>query len=242
MKQDVDWVVISDLYDPIALLKLIEMFVLKQSNNQYKTAVLIAEQLSILQFCKDDQVTNATYYDHFTTRVEIARQAGVCYYTPDLLDMKATELGMALPFVTLLEVEQKAIIELVEQEDLAYLFLNNSNQKMYTQLKNDVANEHSKGNQDAYPLEIHKALTLMNKYKPLKLDHPVVAAQGMTFATKAPIKEARKGQKEHLWEALHSMYRMYMLLGFRIVVLSGDQEFAALHELAGNLPSAPRLN
>jgi hypothetical protein len=49
-------------------------------------------------------------------------------------------------------------------------------------------------------------------------------------------------QKEHLWEAFHSTYNMYMLRGFRIVVLSGDQEFAALSELAGNLPGAPRLN
>jgi hypothetical protein len=49
-------------------------------------------------------------------------------------------------------------------------------------------------------------------------------------------------QKEHLWEALHLTYKMYMLRGFRIVVLSGDQEFAALSELADNLPSAPRLN
>jgi hypothetical protein len=39
-----------------------------------------------------------------------------------------------------------------------------------------------------------------------------------------------------------STYKMYMLRGFRIVVLSGDQEFAALSELAGNIPSAPRLN
>jgi hypothetical protein len=129
MKQDVDWGTISDLFDPIALFKLIEKFVLKQSDNQYKTAVLIAEQLSILQFHQDDQVTNATYYDRFTTRVVVARQAGVCYYTPDLLDMKATELGKMLPFTKPLEVEQKAIIELVEQECLAYLFLNNSNQQ-----------------------------------------------------------------------------------------------------------------
>ncbi len=75
MKQDVDWGTISDSFDPIALFKLFEKFVLKQSDNQYKTAVLIAEQLSILQFHQDDQVTNATYYDHFTTRVEVARQA-----------------------------------------------------------------------------------------------------------------------------------------------------------------------
>jgi hypothetical protein len=134
MKQDVDWVTIGDLFDPIALFKLIEKFVLKQSDNQYKTAVLIAEQLSILQF-QDDQVTNAMYYDHFTTRVEVAGQAGVCYYTPDLLDMKATELGKALPFTKLSEVEQKTVIELVEQEYLAYLFLHNSNQKIHTQLK-----------------------------------------------------------------------------------------------------------
>ena len=129
MKQDVDWGTISDSFDPIALFKLIEKFVLKQSDNQYKTAVLIAKQLSILQFRQDDQVTNATYYDCFTTRVEVTRQEGVCYYTPDLLDTKATELGKALPFTKLLEVEQKAIIKLVEQEYLTYLFLNNSSQR-----------------------------------------------------------------------------------------------------------------
>jgi hypothetical protein len=33
-----------------------------------------------------------------------------------------------------------------------------------------------------------------------------------------------------------------MLRGFRIVVLSGDHEFAALSELAGNLPGASNLN
>jgi hypothetical protein len=76
---------------------------------------MIAEQLSILQFRQDDQVTNATYYNRFTTRVEVARQAGVCkYYTHDLLDIKATELGKALPFTKLSKVEQKTIIELVE--------------------------------------------------------------------------------------------------------------------------------
>ena len=135
MKEDVDWGTISDLFDPIALFKLIEKFVLKQSGNQCTTAVLIVEQLSILQFRQDDQVTNATYYDCFTTRVEVARQAGVCYYTPDLLDMKVTELGKALHFTKLSEVEQKTVIELVEQEYLAYLFLHNSNQKIHTQLK-----------------------------------------------------------------------------------------------------------
>ncbi len=55
MKQDADWVKISGSFDPTFLFKLIKKFVLKQSNNQYKMAVLIAEQLSILLFHQDDQ-------------------------------------------------------------------------------------------------------------------------------------------------------------------------------------------
>jgi hypothetical protein len=42
-----------------------------------------------------------------------------------------------------------------------------------------------------------------------------------------------------MWEALHSTDKMYLLRGFRIVVLSGDQEFAALSDLAANLPTSP---
>jgi hypothetical protein len=64
-------------------------------DNQYKTAVLIAKQLSFLQFFQDVQVSNSNYYDPFTTRVEVACQVGVCYHTPDLLAIKATELSLA---------------------------------------------------------------------------------------------------------------------------------------------------
>jgi hypothetical protein len=48
--------------------------------------------------------------------------------------------------------------------------------------------------------------------------------------------------KEDIWEALYLTYKMYILRGFKIVVLSRDREFAALSELAGNLPGAPNLN
>jgi len=63
MKQDNKWVRISTLFDPSLLFKLIKKFVLKQSDNQYNTAVLIAEQLSILQLRQYDQVSNTTYYN-----------------------------------------------------------------------------------------------------------------------------------------------------------------------------------
>jgi hypothetical protein len=114
MKQDADWMKISGLFNPTLLFELIKKFVLKQSNNQYKTAVLIAEQLSILLFCQDDQIGNATYYDWFTTRVEVACQAGVCYHSPDLLEDKAAKLKMAA-YDTLLPAKKKTVIDAVKQ-------------------------------------------------------------------------------------------------------------------------------
>jgi hypothetical protein len=66
---------------------------------------------------------------------------------------------------------------------LAYLIINNSNQKLHSQLKKNVAINYSKGNIEVYPSDIHKALTLMNEYKPLKLDVTPVPAQGTAFAT-----------------------------------------------------------
>ncbi len=111
MKQDADLVKISGLFDPTLLFKLIKKFVLKQSNNQYKTAVLKAEQLSIVSFRQDDQIGNATYYDRFTTRVEVDCQAGVCYHSPDLLEDKAAELKMAA-YDTLSPAEKKMVVML----------------------------------------------------------------------------------------------------------------------------------
>jgi hypothetical protein len=138
MKQDSEWVAISESFDPTLLFKLIEKFVLKQSDNQYATAVLIAEQLSILTFRQDDHLGNASYYDRFTTRVEVARQAGVCYYSPALLEDKATQLKLGGYDKLAIDVK-KTVIDLTEQEYLAYLFLNNSNAKLHSQLRGSQA-------------------------------------------------------------------------------------------------------
>ena len=102
---------------------------------------------------------------------------------------------------------RKKVIDSIEQEYLAHLFLNNSNAKMHSQLQKDVANDYSKGNTDAYPNDIHKALTLMNEYKPLKLDTPAVSAQGTAFVTKDQGGNKKsKGKTKYLkdteWNAL----------------------------------------
>jgi hypothetical protein len=66
-----------------------------------------------------------------------------------------------------------------------------------------------------------------------------------TYSTKVcftVVKHVVSCHKEYMGEALHLMYKMYLLRGFCIVVLSGDHEFAALSDLADSLPTAPELN
>ncbi len=123
--------------------------------------------------------------------MEVACQAGVCFYTPDLLDTKCVELSCS-EYETLTPAEQKNVRDVVEQEYLAHLFINNGNQKLHSQLKKDVALNYLEGNMQAYPSDIHKALTLMKKHKPLKLDVAPMPAQGMAFAT---ISHKGKGEK-----------------------------------------------
>jgi hypothetical protein len=149
MKQDTDWVSISDSFDPHLLFKLIEKFVLRQSDNQYKKAVLIAEQLSILQFHQDDQLGNAAYYDCFTKRVEVACQAGVCYYSQDLLEDKTTQLKIG-GYDTLSDTDKKKVIDSTDQDVVT---------GKARRAEKDVANDYSKGNTNAYPSNIHKART-----------------------------------------------------------------------------------
>jgi hypothetical protein len=71
------------------------------------------------------------------------------------VDLSCTE------YETLTPAKQKNVRDIVQQEYLAFLFINNSNQKLHSQLKKNVANDYSKGNMEAYPSDIHKALTLM---------------------------------------------------------------------------------
>jgi hypothetical protein len=73
----------------------------------------------------------------------------------------------------------------VKQAFLAYLIFSNSNDKRHSQLKKTVANDHAKGDVEAFPSSCHAALMLMNDFKPLVIKGSApVAAQGPAFAQK----------------------------------------------------------
>jgi hypothetical protein len=48
--------------------------------------------------------------------------------------------------------------------------------------------------------------------------------------------------KAFICEALQATYKMYLLCGFQIVVIAGDQEFNLISDLIVRLPTAPKLD
>ncbi len=82
-------------------------------------------------------------------------------------------------------VKEGKVKDDVKQAYLAYLFFINSNDKMHSQLKKTVANDHAKGDGEAFPSSCHAVLTLMNDFKPLVIKATApVASQGTAFAQK----------------------------------------------------------
>ncbi len=185
LKQDSDWQIMSDSYDPLKLLKLIEKYILKQSDNQYKIGIVIEQLKLLLTYRQDDGVTNTAYYDRFKTRVDVAEHIGVSFDNPVLWDLKSQEL-YSMDFDSLADATKESKVkDDVKQAFLAYLFFINSNDKKHSQLKKTVANDHAKGDIAAYPSSFHAALTLMNDFKPLVIEGTApVAAQGTAFAQK----------------------------------------------------------
>ena len=185
LKQDSDWQIVSDSYDPLKLLNLIEKYILKQSDNQYKIGIVI-EQLKLLHtYRQDDGMTNAAYYNRFKTRIDVAEHIGVSFDNPVLWDVKSQDL-YSLDYDQLADAtKENKVKEDAKQAFLAYLFFINSNDKKHSQLKKTMANNHVKGDTEAFPSSCHAALMLMNDFKPLVIEGTApVAAQGTAFVQK----------------------------------------------------------
>ncbi len=123
--------------------------------------------------------------------MDVAEHNGVSFDNPDIWDWKSQEIYSTDYELLLDTVKEAKVKEDVKQAFLANLFFINSNNKKHNQLKKTMANNHAKGDVEAYPSSCHAALTLMNNFKPLVIKGAaLVAAQGTAFSQKQKQKVA----------------------------------------------------
>ena len=92
LKEDVDWQAISDGYDSIRLMALIEKYVLKQTESHYPYLAVQEESRSMLNFAQGDDMTIGAYYEKFTTRTSIFERQGCSFVNQHLLDTEVVIL------------------------------------------------------------------------------------------------------------------------------------------------------
>ena len=199
---------------------------LKQSDNHNKMEVLVAEQQLATELRQEDQVSKTAHYGQSTKKVEIACQAGVCYHSSDLLHDKTTRPRMG-DQESLSSTGKKLVVDAAEQECLAQsksvlqgVQMDNSDvfpssEMSYTHFEaceedrkasyKEVSND-SKESTEVYLSETHKAQTLLNECKPIKLGVSAVAVQAKGYVTGGKHGKGKRGTQEYLpdegWDAL----------------------------------------
>ena len=111
MKEDGSWDLISDLYNSIGLLALIEKYVLKQTESHYPYFAVQEEMQSILNFSQGEDMMLGAYYKKFNTPVAIADCSGCLFVTKSLLDTKTEVLFQGTSGFDTLQAGKKVKVE-----------------------------------------------------------------------------------------------------------------------------------
>jgi hypothetical protein len=201
LKEDATWDTISDSYDAIGLLALIEKYVLKQTKSHYPYLAVQEESRSMLKFSQGEDMTLVMYYEKFTTRVAIAERAGCSFVTQSLLDLETETQFPSQVYSVLGDPDRLKVEKNAKDKYLAVLFLMRSG-KRHLQLQNDIKNDHAKGVEKAFPSTIASAMQILNDYKPVVTESPKQAALGTAFAQDGTKKKTKGQLTDKQWNAL----------------------------------------
>ena len=194
LKEDVDWQAISDGYDSIRLMALIEKYVLKQTESHYPYLAVQEESRSMLNFAQGDDMTIGTCYEKFTTRMSIFERQGCSFVNQHLLNTEAVLLYPGQTYDALTPDEKARTQKVARDKYLGVLFLVRSG-KCYHQLQFDIKNDHAQGVDGAFPDSLPAAMQIMNDWKPLVAETNSQVLLGTAFAQEGKKKQSKNGMR-----------------------------------------------
>ena len=121
MKQDIEWNVVSNSYNPLTLYRLIENTVLGQMKDKYPFATVYNQELGFYAFQKET-LSNQQWYEQFNTKVDVGEAIGTTRQHKVLLESVAQEIHTQ-GFLKMIEADQLAIHENAKERYIPYAFL-----------------------------------------------------------------------------------------------------------------------
>ena len=178
MKQDTDWTTVSTSNDPLEIASLIEKTILAQTEDQYPFATVYEQELGFYTY-RQDQLSNAQWYERYNTKVDVSNAIGVTRQHKILLQWTAQEVHNGTDFDALTNDQKDEIREDSAERYLAYVMLRHS-AKQHSNLREDMQNDFTKGD-NRYPKDRQQTLHLLDRYSKT-VAIPVASSEGTAFA------------------------------------------------------------
>ena len=181
MQQDSDWTTVRATSDPLQLYALIKKVVQGQTDDQYVYATVYDQLLGLFGF-RQENLTNAQWYEKFNSRVDVATACGVEFGHQVLYDYQMNIDHPATPPTTwnqLTDAQKTEVKSKSRERLLAYIMLRQSGKK-HNDLKYDLQNEFTTGD-DKYPDTRQKVLHLLDHYSSRPTQR-TVQSEGQSFA------------------------------------------------------------
>jgi hypothetical protein len=190
LHKDSQWDTINSNQKPLELYSLIERVVMNQTGDEYPPHNLMENMLAVFTLKKQNNQTNAVWYEKLNTRVDVAESVGVEFDKFLSLWTYCCTLRGWNEYDTLTPDEQATIRSDSKERLLAYLLVaNSSNTPTHKTVKTNLL-EAFIAKRDEYPESRSDAIALLDKYDKRK-QPPTAASEGTAFAQKG-----KKGGKK----------------------------------------------
>jgi hypothetical protein len=164
IEEDPNWEIIDSNCDPLGLLTIIKSIAHNNESQRNPTVSLIQAEKRLLNMTQGDGQTNDSYRLKFENQASVIENMGGQLYRNSTLDIASNEVYKK-DYDKLTDDEKNKIKEAATELWKASLFIINSNQSKFDQLKKELHNNYISGDIKSYPSTFNNAYNRLNQHK-----------------------------------------------------------------------------
>jgi hypothetical protein len=176
-----EWQLANSESDCIGLLKIIKRIAHNTEDQKNPTLSLIEATARLYALVQKDNKKPEDYKKRFDNMMDVIDSMGGCIYQPPILEAVAAK-HYNKDVEHLAADKRLETIRLANELAQATLFIKNSNNKKYNQLKIKLSNDHVQGMTNSYPGTMNAAYQMLTQFKAIVTDTAITPSQGTSFA------------------------------------------------------------
>jgi len=207
IQESSQWDAVKSNADCIGLLIIIKKIAHNTEDQKDPDLSVIEATQRIYLLRQQEHQSPEAYKLQFDNMMDVITALNGCIYQPPLLNT-ASQRQYQLPYHQLSADQKKDAVHLADEKARATLFIQNSNNKNFAQLKNKLYNDHVQGHTDSYPANMNAAYQMLKQYRSIRIsDGTIVPNEGNSFAQ---TKHKSKPDHESGPDELHPKWKKYI--------------------------------